>query len=295
MLIDDLPAFLHYFIELGISLPNLILGYEQSNKKIDIDLYNSKLMEKLYSDERINDMYKATNCLLFDMGRLYAIDHDMIETEDNSFTLDHIQISHRDNIELAPVPIQRIGVNQRQAYSASVKKYLSIKGLNYILGQLIGDDMDEMYSRSKNDTSVIGHIININKKRKKISLPKDSIIEKTFRDLFIWAILMNYIDMAKMLLAHINHRICAALIARKILKSLRDKYAVYSDKKTECTKAMDYFENYAIDCVTLCYKHNQDRACELVLRQCEIFGNTTCISVSKKIYFINIYIVKNLT
>ena len=33
------------------------------------------------------------------------------------------------------------------------------------------------------------------------------ITNTTFRDLFIWAVLMNYIDMSKMLLAHMNHRI----------------------------------------------------------------------------------------
>ena len=161
----------------------------------------------------------------------------------------------------------------------SKKEKLSTKELNNILKQLIGDIMEEIYP-SSNDNNRIGNnavAVEVDKP----SVPKYSIMNKIIRDLFIWAILMNYTDMAKMLLAHINHRICAALIARKILMSYRDKYAIYSDKETEYTQLMEYFEDYAIECVRRCYENDQDKACELVLRQCEMFGNVTCLQVGE--------------
>ena len=49
-------------------------------------------------------------------------------------------------------------------------------------------------------------------------LAKDYVI----RDLFLWAIVMNFIDLAKVFLAHTKDRICAALIATEILSHLRD-------------------------------------------------------------------------
>lgn len=155
----------------------------------------------------------------------------------------------------------------------------STKELNYIMEQLTEIITEEIYPRQEANHIHIG-INTVNVEEDKEPSSKYSIENKTFRDLFIWTILMNYIDMAKVLLAHLNHRICAALIARKILKSYRDKYAVFDDTKTEYTRSMDYFEDYAIDCLTLCYKNNPNMACELVLRQSDMFGNVTCLEVS---------------
>lgn len=44
-------------------------------------------------------------------------------------------------------------------------------------------------------------------------LAKDYII----RDLFLWSIVMNYMELAKVFLAHMKDRTCAALIATEIL------------------------------------------------------------------------------
>jgi hypothetical protein len=239
MLIENLPAFLYYFITLGVSLPSLILGDDVNNPTVDVKVYNNKLMRKLYSHKRIDDIHKKTSCLLYDMI-------------------------------------------QFDTHLTSEKEHLSIKEVNYILEQLIGDNMEEIYLDSEDDNHTGRNVVTVEQDAPTPTPPpKYSFTDQTFRDLFIWAILMNYIDMAKMLLAHINHRICAALIARKILKSFRDKYAVYSDKNIEYKQSMSYFEDYAIECVTRCYKNDQDKACELVLRQCEIFGNVTCLQVSE--------------
>jgi hypothetical protein len=242
MLLENLPAFLNYFITLGASLPRLIFEVDPREKKnIDAEIYNNTMMKKLYFLQRINNIHKKQSCLLYDM------------------------------IKLKIRPEQE-------------KEQLFVEDLNRILQQLIGDNMEAIYPYSKNNNHTDGNTDAI--EQGKPTLPsEDDIINMTnmtYRDLFIWAILMNYIDMAKMLLSHINHRLCAALIARKILKSFRDHYAIYSDKKAEYTKSMNDFEDYAIECVKLCYKNNPHKACELVLRQSEIFGNLTCLQVSAR-------------
>ncbi|CAF3831441.1 unnamed protein product [Rotaria sordida] len=42
----------------------------------------------------------------------------------------------------------------------------------------------------------------------------------------------------------------------------------------------DEFELYAVNCIDSCYKHNERKACELILRQIPLFGNMTCAQVA---------------
>ena len=108
-------------------------------------------------------------------------------------------------------------------------------------------------------------------------MAKDYII----RDLFLWSIVMNYIDLAKVFIAYIKDRICAALIATEILSHLRDSSsdAVYGDKKVEMTRSIHYFEQYAINCMDLCFKNDSDMARLLTIQRVELFGDVTCLQV----------------
>ena len=98
------------------------------------------------------------------------------------------------------------------------------------------------------------------------------------RDLFLWSILMNHIDMAKVLLSHIKYRICAALIATKILKKYHNK-SVHGDLKDNYMKSIDYFQQYAIECINQCEKNDADQACQIILQRIELYGNVTCLQV----------------
>ncbi|CAF1432957.1 unnamed protein product, partial [Adineta steineri] len=99
------------------------------------------------------------------------------------------------------------------------------------------------------------------------------------RDLFIWAILMNHTEMAQVFLSHMKYRICAALIATKILKQYFQR-APYGDLKDSYEKNAKYFEEYAISCIKQCEKNDTDLACEIVLQQIELYGNVTCLQVA---------------
>ncbi|CAF1069123.1 unnamed protein product [Adineta steineri] len=95
---------------------------------------------------------------------------------------------------------------------------------------------------------------------------KEIVFDYIMRDLFIWAILMNHTEMAQVFLSHMKYRICAALIATKILKEYFHGTA-YADLKDTYEKNAKYFEEYAI-------------ACQIVLQRIELYGNVTCLQVA---------------
>ena len=109
-------------------------------------------------------------------------------------------------------------------------------------------------------------------------LAKDYII----RDLLLWAIVMNYMDLAKVFISHMKDRICGALIATEILSHLRDtsSNAVYADKKADLTRWISYFEQYAINCLDLCFRNAPDMARILTIQRVELFGDVTCLQVA---------------
>ena len=98
------------------------------------------------------------------------------------------------------------------------------------------------------------------------------------RDLFIWAILMNYSSMAKVFLLHMKYRICPALIATKIFKQYHH-IAPYGELKDSYIKKANYFEQYAINCLDKCDDYDLNKACEIILQENKLYGYITCLQV----------------
>ena len=107
---------------------------------------------------------------------------------------------------------------------------------------------------------------------------KQLIQDYTMRDLFLWSILMNRIEMAKVFLSHIKYRICSALIATKILKEYHHK-STHGELKDSYMKSAEYFQDYAIECINQCEKNDAEQACQIVLQRIELYGNVTCLQV----------------
>ncbi|CAF3258135.1 unnamed protein product [Rotaria sp. Silwood2] len=99
------------------------------------------------------------------------------------------------------------------------------------------------------------------------------------RDLFLWSVLMDMPDMAKVLLLHVRSRICAALIASAIFKKYSTSSEIVDIKDKFRIQSLE-FETYAAMCINKCYEYNEKRACELLLRQIPLFGNITCMQVA---------------
>jgi len=107
---------------------------------------------------------------------------------------------------------------------------------------------------------------------------KEKAHDYIMRDLFLWAVLMNRTDMAKVFLSHMKYRICAALIATKILKEYYN-VATHGELKDSYMKNADYFQDYAIACVSQCEKNDPDQSCQIILQRMELYGNVTCLQV----------------
>lgn len=108
-------------------------------------------------------------------------------------------------------------------------------------------------------------------------------IDYILRDLFLWSIVMNHMELSKVFLAHMKDRICGALVATEILSHLFDTCsdAVHGDKKIYIKRWIHYFEQYAIDCLDLCFKNNPDIARLLTIQRVELFGDVTCLQVKR--------------
>lgn len=107
---------------------------------------------------------------------------------------------------------------------------------------------------------------------------KQMAYDYIMRDLFLWSILTNRVDMAKVFLAHMKYRICPVLIATKIFKQYHHK-ASLGDLRDSYYKSIQYFEQYAINCLDKCDDHDAAKACEIVLQQNQLYGYVTCLQV----------------
>ena len=161
--------------------------------------------------------------------------------------------------------------------SDSDEKFLATTdNLNTILTKIIGDYMNKLYFNSEREEKAYRSLWGLNAEDTE---PNRQIIrDYTMRDLFLWSILMNHIDMAKVLLFYNKYRICAALIATKILKQYHSK-AAYGELKANYMKNANYFQQYAIDCITQCEKNNLNQACQIVLQRIDLYGNVSCLQV----------------
>lgn len=157
----------------------------------------------------------------------------------------------------------------------------SVEKLNKIFRQLIGDYMHQLYYDSLKDEQFDRYLYGL-KTKEEIALSDEEKqeIRRTYllRDLFLWSVVMNYADMAKVLLSFMDYRICPALIATQIFKKYQSK-AHYGDLQKSYTKSAEYFEQYAIDCLNHCDNHDPEKACEIILQQNELYGYVNCLQV----------------
>lgn len=103
--------------------------------------------------------------------------------------------------------------------------------------------------------------------------------EYIYRDLFLWCILTYRLDMAKIFLGQMKTRICSALVASKILKSLAS-YAPDQAAKDTLFSQADEFESHAVELVRCAYLSDKHQACELIMRRLQLYGNVTCLQMA---------------
>ncbi|CAF2673374.1 unnamed protein product [Rotaria sp. Silwood2] len=245
--------FVHYFIQLGLEIDEIFFHpklnpFAPRNNNKENKRY-SEFLKILYTEEAINrddwllrDVVKTTN----DQHR------KVIRSTDDLNRLFRVLVGGYMK------PLYYDSQIEEQEDRMGVKHFTSIifPIEDIEQGQLIASDT--VYKQ----------------------LAKDYII----RDLFLWSIVMNYMDLAKVFLAHMKDRICSTLIATEILSHLREHSsdAVHGDKKTNLTHWINYFEQYAINCIDLCFKNDPNMARILAIQRVEMFGDVCDDANSKR-------------
>jgi hypothetical protein len=102
--------------------------------------------------------------------------------------------------------------------------------------------------------------------------------ELVYRDLFFWSILTNRIEMSKVLMSHMQTRICAALITSKVLKTYQ-KLATDNESKDVLCNQAEKFVEYANESLKCCYNYDENIAGEIAIRRINLFGGVTCLQV----------------
>ena len=145
-----------------------------------------------------------------------------------------------------------------------------------MLEKLVGDFMRPFYKNQ----SQFGSTLTRTKEEEEEEMNINSTdTEHIFRDLFLWCVLTYRLDMAEVFLSKMRTRICSALIASKILKSLAD-YAPDQAAKDALHSKADYFETHAIEFIRCAYVNDKYQACELIMRRIDLYGGVTCLQMA---------------
>ncbi|XP_014869423.1 PREDICTED: transient receptor potential cation channel subfamily M member 2-like, partial [Poecilia mexicana] len=99
------------------------------------------------------------------------------------------------------------------------------------------------------------------------------------RDLFLWAVVQNNKEMAKIAWDQCRDCMSAALAASKILKKMANE-SLDADEPQEMLELASHYEDHAIGVFSECYKNNEERAQKLLVRISRLWGKTTCLRLA---------------
>ncbi|CAF4117301.1 unnamed protein product [Rotaria sp. Silwood2] len=243
-LILDRPQFINTFLKLNFNLPEMF--YErQTNKPWKLKWLQ---LAKLYND---NDKKKKERLYL--LGKCHG--KNQIDSEHE---LDRVL---RKLIGDYMIPIYThsvIGSFRRLKLCCGCSQTARVSDSRACLH--IDDDDNE------------SEVLDPEEARKEVQ-------ELVYRDLFIWSILTNRIEMSKVILNYMETRICALLIASKVFKSYLN-FALDNESKDVLRSQADQFEEYANECLKCCYNYDEEKACEIAIRRINIFGGVSCLQVA---------------
>ncbi|XP_069123673.1 transient receptor potential cation channel subfamily M member-like 2 isoform X2 [Argopecten irradians] len=99
------------------------------------------------------------------------------------------------------------------------------------------------------------------------------------RELFLWALLLNRMDLAKLFWKLGRDHLGSALLAAALLKGLAN--VADGEEEIELSVSLEesaeMFEKLAVDVLSHCYKQNKLLAHQLLVRQLNDYGNTTLL------------------
>uniref|UniRef100_UPI00398ECA5E transient receptor potential cation channel subfamily M member 5 n=1 Tax=Pristiophorus japonicus TaxID=55135 RepID=UPI00398ECA5E len=101
--------------------------------------------------------------------------------------------------------------------------------------------------------------------------------ENPWRDLFLWAVLLNRQEMANYFWEMGPEAVPAALAACRILKEMA---RLESDTETARSMKEAKYDQLALDVFGACYTNSEDRAFSLLIRKTKYWSKTTCLQLA---------------
>ncbi|KAK3605932.1 hypothetical protein CHS0354_019598 [Potamilus streckersoni] len=141
--------------------------------------------------------------------------------------------------------------------------------VNELLEYLLGDsNLQFQCYHIQNDNSA-------NTESEQADRQEHKISDEPYLHLFIWSVLNNQQDMAKLFWRQGKDAIAAALLADALLFAM-SRHSDDRDFKAQCEKNRREFTNLAIGVLKECHEQNANNAKDLLLRKSQ-WGETSCV------------------
>ncbi|XP_067876114.1 transient receptor potential cation channel subfamily M member 4a [Heterodontus francisci] len=98
-------------------------------------------------------------------------------------------------------------------------------------------------------------------------------------DLFIWAVLQYRNEMATYFWEMGGESVSSGLVACRILREMA-RYEPEAEGARVMKEMGAKFAQLSLDVFNECYRHNEKRAFQLLVRQCHLWGRTTCLHLA---------------
>ncbi|KAK6180329.1 hypothetical protein SNE40_012504 [Patella caerulea] len=152
--------------------------------------------------------------------------------------------------------------------------------VNSLLQDLLGDYFVPYYDRPPyhhdNKSDVSSALASASDIPQAVGSSIQRKLDHPIQDLFIWSILMNRQELAKLFWVELDEPIAAALFANGLYKGLK-MISVDTEISQILQQNADEFENLAIGVLNSCYEKDENKAQDLLIRELPNWGETTCV------------------
>ncbi|KAM3835803.1 LOW QUALITY PROTEIN: transient receptor potential cation channel subfamily M member 2 [Vipera latastei] len=183
--------------------------------------------------------------------------------------------------------LQKVLLEEKEHAAISKMPRIQLHHVSQVLRELLGDFTQQLYPKLKNSEKHHLPIVLPQNKVQGVHLQafyKRSAAQAPFsmdpvRDLLIWAIVQNRKELADIIWAQNRDCIAAALACSNMLKEL-SKEENDTDSSEEMLTLAENYEHRAIGVFTECYRKDEERAQNLLIRVSDAWGKTTCLQLA---------------
>ncbi|XP_048236497.1 transient receptor potential cation channel subfamily M member-like 2 isoform X3 [Haliotis rufescens] len=165
--------------------------------------------------------------------------------------------------------------------STEARKF-SLADVGHLLQELIGDYYQPYYLTDSRFKNLKPEQLLSAPEPEPGSVPQvsgDLQLHRPIQELFIWSVLMNRQELAKLFWREGNEQTAAALVANSILKALRKCTDDAELMKTLESNANE-FEDLAVGVLNSCYNSDEQKAQDLLIRELENWGSATTVLIA---------------